>query len=234
MLHNINIARFFDIYPVKVLTLGKQTIDICICDDHQIFRGGLKAALEDADHVNVCMEASNGAECLEMLEERLPDLIFMDLSMPVMNGIECVKIVKEKYPTIKVIALTQYDQKRFVKQMLKYGADGYIIKSTSQVEILMAINTVMNDRIYIAEKAQVELNNLKKSDTTDLLFPDLSSREKAVLKLICEGNSSREIGEKLAISHYTVETHRSNLLKKTGSKNLASMITWAVNNGFDA
>lgn len=208
-------------------------IEIILCEDHAIFRDGIKSTLESEEKVEILAEAENGEACLKLLETQTPDIILMDINMPVMDGIACLKEVKEKYPDIKVIALTQYDEKRFVKQMLKNGASGYLLKSTSRREMLIAFSEVLKGRIYIADEASDNLQNLKDNDEPDALFPELSDREKEIIKMLCDGLSSKQIGEHQKISHHTVESHRSNIFKKIGVQNIAGLVKWAVYNGLD-
>lgn len=208
-------------------------IEIILCEDHAIFRDGIKSTLEGEEKVKVIAEAENGKECLQLLEQHKPDIILMDINMPVMDGIECLKKVKEKFPEIMVIALTQYDEKRFIKQMLKNGASGYLLKSTSRREMMIAFNEVLKGRTYIADEASNNLQDLKEEDKSDALFPELSDREKEIIKMLCDGLSSKQIGEIHKISHHTVETHRSNIFKKIGVQNIAGLVKWAVYNGLD-
>jgi DNA-binding NarL/FixJ family response regulator len=208
-------------------------IEILLCEDHAIFRDGIKSTLEGDNGVQVIAEAENGEECLTLLETHSPHIILMDINMPVMDGIACLKEVKSKYPDIKVIALTQYDEKRFVKQMLKNGASGYLLKSTSRREMMIAFKEVLNGRTYIAEEASNNLQDLKAEVQPNNLFPDLSDREKEIIKMLCSGLSSKQIGDAQNISHHTVESHRSNIFKKIEAQNIAGLVKWAVSNGFD-
>ncbi|GAB5538391.1 MAG: response regulator transcription factor [Salibacteraceae bacterium] len=208
-------------------------IEVLICDDHAIFRDGIKATLAGAESAEIVGEASNGVECLEFLETAIPDVVLLDISMPEMDGIECLQKIKERYPFIKVIALTQFDETRFIKQMMKYGADGYILKSTSRKEILKALNEVMKNRTYLADKVSDLKNGFKITDSADKLFPQFSYREKEIIKLLCHERSTKQIADDLNLSAHTIESHRSNIFKKIGVANVAGLVRWAVNNGLD-
>ncbi|MAX82225.1 MAG: DNA-binding response regulator [Crocinitomicaceae bacterium] len=203
-------------------------IEVVICDDHQIFKDGVKTTLKDVGWLNVSGDPSNGIECLELIQANIPDVVLLDINMPEMDGIECLKHIKEDYPLVKVIALTQYDEKRFVRQMLKYGADGYVLKSTNKKELLLAIQTVLDGQQYLAEYAK-EVNDQRKDSP---LFPHLSPREKDVLRLLADAKNTKEIAKELCISHHTVESHRSKIFRKIGVNNLASLVKWAVNNDY--
>ena len=146
-----------------------------------------------------------------------------------MNGIEVTKLITEKFPEIKVIAFSQYDEKRFVKQMLKCGASGYMLKDTPAPEFVKAIKMVHSGGIYLS-KGLPNIFNEKPKRRSNYLFPDLSPREVDVLKEICKGNKTQEIADNLFISYNTVETHRANLLLKVGVKNTAGLVKWAVEN----
>lgn len=210
-----------------------QTIDILICDDHQIFRDGIKATLGGEPSVHVLGEAESGKQCLELLQTLDPRVILMDINMPEMDGIECLRQVKEHYPDIKVIALTQFDEKRFVKQMLKYGADGYILKSTTKRELLRALNEVLKGRQYFSSDASDIVQGTEGEKEPNRLFPHLSDREKEIIRLLCHEKSTKQIADELSISFHTVESHRANVFRKVGVQNLAGLVRWAVNNGMD-
>lgn len=204
-------------------------IRLIITDDHPVIRDGIKTILTNDNEIELVACASDGAELLEILEETEADVILMDINMPGMNGIEATKIVKKKHPDIKVLSFSQYDEKRFVKQLLKNGANGYLLKNSAAKELIGAIKMVHTGGMYLSE----ELPNIfgeKTKARSNYLFPDLSKRELDVLKEICLEKNTNEIAESLFISHNTVETHRSNLLLKVGVKNTAGLVKWAVEN----
>ncbi len=206
---------------------------IILCDDHAIFRKGLRATLETEASIDIVAEAENGLECLDFVSVYQPDVVFLDINMPEMDGIECLKHIREKHPQTKVIALTQYDEKRFVKQMLKFGANGYVLKSTSRKEMLTAIHRVMSGKTYLAEEAESQMLGLEVENEPNKLFPQLSEREKQIIKLLCNEFSTKQIAEEIHLSTHTVESHRSNIFKKLGVSNIAGLVRWAVNNGMD-
>lgn len=206
---------------------------IILCDDHAIFRKGLRATLESEQSIEIVAEAENGLECLDFIAKFDPNVVFLDINMPEMDGIDCLKVIREKFPETKVIALTQYDEKRFVKQMLKFGANGYILKSTSRKEMLTAINRVVSGKVYLAEEAENHVLGLQSEDQPNKLFPQLSEREKEIIKLLCNELSTKQIADQIHLSTHTVESHRSNILKKVGVSNIAGLVRWAVNNGMD-
>lgn len=209
-------------------------INILIADDHQLLIDGIKATLAGIDDISVVAEVYNGYQVLEKLDAGLAvDIILMDINMPKLDGLACTKMVKKKYPGIRIIALSQYDEKRFVKQMLKNGATGYLLKDSGKDTLVKAIRTVNGGEHYFCERLSLRLINMElKMEDTKSLFPKLSDREIEILRLIGRELSSQEIAEKLFISFHTVESHRANLMSKAGVKNTAGLIRWATENDF--
>ena len=204
-------------------------IRLIITDDHPVIRDGIKTVLANNKEIVLAGCAADGAELLELLETKKADVILMDINMPGINGIEATKLVKKKYPDIKVISFSQYDEKRFIKQMLKNGANGYLLKNSSASEMVNAIKITHNGGMYLSE----DLPNVfgeKPKRRSNYLFPNLTRREIDVLKEICQEKNTTEIAETLFLSPNTVETHRANLLLKVGVKNTAGLVKWAVEN----
>lgn len=207
-------------------------INILIADDHQLLIDGIKATLKDIQDFNFLPEAHDGYQVIKALESGLNvDIILMDISMPKMDGLDCTKLVSKKYPNIRIIALSQYGEKRFVKQMIKNGASGYLLKDTAKDILEKAIRTVHSGEKYFCERLSLSLVNQEiKTENTKSLFPKLTDRELDVLNLICREYSSQEIAERLFLSFHTVEGHRAHLLAKAGAKNTAGLVRWAVEN----
>lgn len=204
--------------------------DVLICDDHAIFRNGLSNLLHDK--VNLVGEAANGKECIELVKTVLPDIILLDIRMPEMNGIDCLRHIRRFNADVKVLAITQFDESRLVKQMMKSGANGYLLKDTTRDELLKAFAKVMDGKLYCTPR--IDPSGFAKAEPKagDKLFPDLSQREKQVLELICMEFSNKQIAAELGISIKTVELHRFKLFKKIGVSNLAGLVRWAVENNF--
>lgn len=210
-------------------------IKVLIADDHQLLIDGIRSTLRNDKHIKIVAEAHNGLEVLEKLDSLNGeiDVILMDIYMPEMNGLDCTRMVCKKYPEMKVIALSQYDERRFVKKMIRYGSTGYLLKDASKSEIIEAIHKVNEGGEYFTGRISDKLfKPNENNDDADPLFPKLTVREKEVLKLICEGNSSHEISAELNISYHTVESHRANLMVKTQVKNTAGLVRWAIENDF--
>ncbi len=209
-------------------------INILIADDHQLLIDGIKATLAGIEDINIAAEVYNGYQVLEKLESGLPvDIILMDINMPKLDGLICTKMVHKKFPHVRIIALSQYDEKRFVKQMVKNGASGYLLKDSGKDILVKAIRTVHGGESYYCERLSLRMisQELKMEDTKSL-FPKLTDREIEILRLIGRELSSQEIADKLFISFHTVESHRANLMSKAGVKNTAGLIRWATENDF--
>lgn len=204
-------------------------IRLIITDDHPVIRDGVKTILTNEKDIDMVACAGSGEELLEILETKKADVVLLDINMPDMNGIEAAKLVKEKYPNIKIISFSQYDEKRFVKQMLKNGASGYLLKNSAAKEMVAAIKMVHSGGMYMSDELPSIFGDKPKA-RSDYLFPDLSKRELDVLKEICREKNTNEIAESLFISPNTVETHRSSLLLKVGVKNTAGLVKWAMEN----
>ena len=209
-------------------------IHILIADDHQLIIDGIKTNLDDIEDFSFVAEANNGYQVLEKLESGIHvDIILMDINMPKLDGLKCTKMVKKKFPDVNIIALSQHDEKRFVKLMVKNGAMGYLLKDTRRDILEKAIRTVNAGEKYFCERLSMRLVEQElKMENTSSLFPKLTGRELEVLNLICSECSSQEISDKLFISFHTVESHRANLMHKAGVKNTAGLVRWAVENDF--
>ena len=210
-------------------------INIVIADDEQLFRSGIRFLLEREANFNVIFEAENGKELVGFITntEIFPDVILMDLKMPEMNGVEATKIIHKVHPDIKIIALTSYDGKSFITNMIDVGASSYLVKNTSPKMVVHTVNEVYDKGFYYDEKVlkiihENIISSSGKRIKSDLDKKLLSKREIDVLELICEQYTTSEIAEKLFISPRTVEGHRNNLLLKTQSKNVAGLVIYGI------
>lgn len=209
-----------------------KNISIIIADDHQIVRDGITAMLDEYEEIRIVGEAANGPEVLELCKKEGIDLIIMDLNMGEMGGIEATKRVKKEHPGIKVLALTMMKDDQKIRDMIQAGASGYVFKNSGVKDLLEAIETVMEGELYFSDEAVSTLvGNLNKSDAErkrESEDSELTEREREVLKLICQEYTNKEIGDKLYISVRTVDSHRRNLLQKTGARNTAGLVRYAV------
>jgi DNA-binding NarL/FixJ family response regulator len=211
----------------------KEPIKIIITDDHQLVIDGLKALLKESKDVKILADARNGQDLIKHLRLIRPDVILMDIDMPVVNGIEATKRIKGLYPDIKIIALTMHNEKGMIKTMMQAGADGYLLKSCDEDELCMAIKKVHSGQKYFSSEVADNLlsNNLEGQEASSRKVP-LTAREEDILKLVSQGLSNKEIGEKLFISHRTVDTHRTNLMNKLDIHNVAGLIRYAIAHGY--
>jgi two-component system response regulator NreC len=208
-------------------------ICILLADDHQLILDGLNSLLKNREDILVAGEAKNGRDALSLVKLLDPDIVLMDIDMPVMNGIEALKEIKKASPTTKVIILSMHEESGMIKSLMALGANGYLLKSCSQDELLGAISTVAKGQQYFSQGAVRSLLQMENSPTSAAqeLTELLTDRETEVLQLIAEGFSNKEIGAKLFISHRTVDTHRTNLMKKLNVGNIAGLISFAIKKG---
>jgi len=207
-------------------------IKLLIADDHQVLIEGLVELLNGFDHISVVETANNGQEVLDLLKEHHIDVILLDINMPIMNGLDACKKIKKKYPDTKVLALTTLDKGSFIQHMLKNGASGYLLKNTSQDELITAIETVYRGETYMNEQTnKILLNSLMNQKPNESFIPTLTRREKEVLELIAQEMTTTEISQSLNISLNTVETHRRNLIQKFNVRNSVGLIREAMIKG---
>jgi len=208
-------------------------IRVLLVDDHQLILDGLKSLLKNTDNLVVAGEANNGREALRLLDILNVDVVLMDIDMPVMNGIDALKEIKRIKSQTKVIILSMHNESGMIRNLLGLGADGYLLKSTSQDELIRAITKVAQGEKYFSADVTLSLLNPSPSSSPNSKPQSeiLTIREEEILKLIAEGFSNKEIGEKLFISHRTVDTHRTNLMKKLNASNIAGLISYAIKSG---
>lgn len=209
-------------------------IRIAIADDHEIVRDGVKLLLEDEPGFEIVWEANHGKEALTFCDKDQPDLVIMDITMPEMDGIQATKKIKDEHPGIKILALTMLNEDQHIRKMIKAGASGYILKSAGRDELVKAIKAIIDGKHYFSDGATQailqELINPVVSKSKEPQNIHITDRELEVLKLIVNENTNQEIAEKLFVSVRTVDAHRRNLLQKTGAKNTAGLVKYAINN----
>lgn len=203
---------------------------VIIVDDHEIFRRGLALILQEFEYVILAGQATNGNEFIELLKTTTADIVFMDIQMPVMNGIEATRLAVEKYSGLKIIALSMHNEREYLEKMLLSGAKGFILKNAGLDEIERALNVVMAGNNYFsAEMMTLLAQNVSARSIEDLKKTiTFTARELEVLEFLCKGMTTSEIAAKLFLSERTVEKHRAGLLEKTGSKNTANLIIYAI------
>lgn len=218
-----------------------ENIKIALADDEVLFRKGISFLLQRKKNIDIIFEASNGEELVCFLRENAingtnPDIIIIDLKMPVLNGVEATRIIHDEFPGIKIIALTSYNTRSFIANMIEVGAASYLVKNTTPQELMTTITEVYDNGFYynddVLQVIHEYLISPKKKTKSRYLDEQLTNREIEVLKLICKQHSGAEIAEKLFLSVRTVEGHRNNLLRKTECKNMIGLIIYAINNEY--
>lgn len=210
-------------------------INLAIADDHKIFREGLKFTLEDYSELNLIIEATNGKDLITQITNNKPDVILMDIKMPEMDGMQATAYIHQHFPDIKILVLSMHNEDKYILDVMRLGASGYLLKNAEPKEILDAIVTVLakgfyfNDNLSITmAKELLGINFMHRLHEKDA---KLNEREIEVLKLICEECSNTEIADKLFLSVRTVEGYRTRLFEKIGSRNIAGLVIYAVKNG---
>lgn len=202
-------------------------MNLLIADDHTLFIEGLSMLVSRIEGVFIVGDAKNGKEVIEQCQSLKVDLILMDLEMPEMGGIEATEIIKSEFPDIKVIAVTMLNDYNTIKKALRSGMDGYVVKNLGISELQNAIETVMKGQIYMSPEITTILAlGVAGRKPNQAYVPDLTKREKEVIKLIIEGLTNELIAEKLFLSPLTVSTHRKNVLSKLNLKNTAMLVKY--------
>jgi len=212
-----------------------QKIKVLIVDDHTLVRDGIRALLALVADVRVVGEAANGKEALEKVKNLAPDVVLMDLAMPIMSGLEATRRIRKRFPGTKVLALTQYEDREYIVPTIEAGARGFVSKTAAFSELASAIQAIYQGGSFlspVAAAAVVEECQQKVSaeGETDS-YQNLTDREREMLKLVAEGYTAREIADMLVISLRTVETHKTNLMKKLNIRNKADLIRFAIRKG---
>ena len=206
-------------------------IRILVVDDHAILRDGIRSLLESQDDIIVVGEAGDGAEAIELADKLLPDIVLMDISMPKTNGLEATRIIKDRHPQLKVLILTQHDNREYIAPALGAGAAGYVLKRSGRREMLNAIRQVHEQGAFLSNNiAQEVLQDYSQNGrTVEDVEQHLTDRERQVLELIVRGRSNKEIALELGISPKTVSVHRTNLMSKLNVQNTVELIRFATN-----
>ena len=207
---------------------------ILICDDHKIFREGLRALLEKQTDIKVVGEARDGIEAVRLAGELAPDIVIMDISMPGLNGIEASRKIAKAHKAARVVALSMHNDRKYVTEIFKAGARAYLLKDSAFEELLDAIKAVNCGRFFLsAGITSLVLSDYIKGSAGDPRSPFimLSSREREVLQLLAEGLRTKEISHKLNLSVKTVETHRKKIMEKIGIQSIAGLTRYAVKEG---
>lgn len=205
-------------------------IRVLLVDDHQIVLDGIQLMLDHADGIECVGTVLSAKEALSTLRNKSVDVVLLDIEMPEMNGIECCKLIHQRFSDIKVIALTMMIERSVIQSMLEAGAQGYLLKNTSQDELIRAIQLVHHGSTYYSGEVSQKILQENPGESSKNSFPRISRREKEILKLIIDERTTNEIAAQLFISAGTVETHRRNIMKKLGARNTAGIVRIVIEN----
>ena len=212
-----------------------EPIKVAIADDHVLFRAGVKSALSVHKDIKMIAEADNGMQLLTVLKHVQPDVILLDIQMPIMDGINTLPEIKKLYPEIKVIMLTMHNDHSMISKLMELGANSYLTKNSDSEIIYQAVKTVHEQEYYfnqLTNKALIDGLRIKRQAEASLpVDAKLSDKEIAILRMICEEKSTKEIADLVDLSPRTVEAIRDKLKVKTGAKSLAGLVMYAVKSG---
>lgn len=209
------------------------SIRIILADDHTVLRHGLSRSFEEENGIDVIGQAKDGHSTIDMVRELLPDVVVMDIGMPDLNGVEATRIITKDYPQVKVVGLSMHSSDKYIREMFRAGASGYLLKNCPFEELVEAIKTVFGGKTFISPsisdtviKEYASTGNKEKS-----AFSILSQREREVLQQFAEGKTTKQIGLCLHISPKTVEAHRLRIMNKLDIDNIAQLTKYAIQEG---
>jgi DNA-binding NarL/FixJ family response regulator len=210
------------------------SIRIILADDHKIVRDGLRALLANQPGMMVIAEADNGRETVRLARDLSPDLVIMDIGMPDLNGVDATRQITSEMPDVKIIALSMHSDRRFVVQMFRAGASGYLLKDCAFEELARAVSAVLKKQTYLSPAVagpvmEDYIHHLSTAVSAE--FSVLSPREREVLQLLAEGKTTKETAALLCVSVKTVETHRQQIMSKLNIHTIAELIKYAIREG---
>ncbi|MCG1037485.1 response regulator [Polaribacter sargassicola] len=212
-------------------------INILIADDHPLIAEGIKNTFQNNDDFYVTSVVNNGVEALDFINNNKVDIALLDVNMPILDGIECAKEILQDHKNVKVAMLSMYQESSIIKNLINMGVKGYMLKTIPSEELLMAVQKIYEGKEYfnadvtkalLTDEKSTVLHTYKKKSP---LLETLTSREKEIIKYIAKGNTNSQVAEILFISPRTVDTHRTNIMRKLDVNNVASLIRFAFQNG---
>ena len=210
------------------------SIRIILADDHAIVRSGLARLLQQQEGVEIVGQADNGTSAVALARKLLPDIVIMDIGMPDLNGIEATRQIVKESPQVKVIGLSMHSSKRYIREMFKAGASGYLLKNCPFEELTEAVKVVLAGKSHISPSISTAIIGDYVSGAVDdksSVFSILTEREREVLQLLAEGKTTKQIAECLHISPKTVEAHRLKIMSKLNIDNIAQLTKYAIQEG---
>jgi DNA-binding NarL/FixJ family response regulator len=217
--------------------MKKNTITVLVADDHTIVRRGLVSLLSLGEGIQVIGEAPDGRAAVDLTLQKDPDVVLMDISMPVLNGLEATARIKKQAPHVRVLILSAYDNDEYITQVVRSGANGYLLKNSSAEELYAAIRSVASGHAFFSPAVSKVIadsyvrGSAPESEPTRSSDSRLTSREREILQLVAEGHTHQEVADQLHISVRTVDTHCGNIMKKLDIHDSAGLVTYAIKNG---
>jgi len=209
-------------------------IRVLLADDHMIMRQGLRTLLENENDLDVVGEAEDGRQAVQKARELVPDVVIMDAAMPGLNGMEATRRILDELNSVRIVALSMHSDKRFVGEMLRAGASGYLLKESAFEELALAIRAVAKGQIYLSPAVAGSVVEGYVSSPRRTRHPAgsaLTAREREVLQLLAEGQTTKHIAARLGLSPKTVSTHRANIMAKLEVASVAELTKYAVREG---
>ena len=206
---------------------------VLIADDHEVVRAGVRSLLESLPDCEICGEAVTGRQVVALAQQLKPDVVILDITMPELNGLEATRQIRKVAPTVQVLILSVHESEELVREILTAGAHGYVLKSDAGRELTTALQALRKHETFFTSRvAQIALRAYRNKKPAGDAPPSpagvLTPREREVLQLLAEGKSNKETASALGISVMTVETHRSNIMRKLGAHSVAELVHYAV------
>ena len=213
---------------------ASKTLRVILADDHPIVRAGIREAIKELPEVEVVGEVADGREAFKLVESVRPDLVLMDISMPGLNGLDAAERIVKEFPDVKVIILSRHDEEAYVWRALKLGAAGYVLKSSVIAELKAAVRCVAGGEIYLSRELSTRMrkqSSLRHVAQGQDPLEQLSSRQREILQLIAEGETTKGIALKLEVSPKTVEYHRAQLMQRLNIFDVPGLVRFALRSG---
>ncbi|MFH1001184.1 MAG: response regulator transcription factor [Bacteroidota bacterium] len=213
--------------------MQKEKYNIILADDHEILLDSLADLINSQHDLKVIAKATNGKQLIDKVEETMPDLCIVDMDMPGMNGLQASEILLKQLPELKIIILTMHNEKSLVKKMMNLGVKAYLLKTCDKDEFIFAIHQVLKNKTYFSDNIieTVVKNETDKTSPSDIQkIASLSSREKEIIRFLCQGLNNKQIGDKIFVSHKTVDNHRTNIMRKLDVHNVVELIRFSLKN----
>ncbi|HET9725621.1 MAG TPA: response regulator transcription factor [Gemmatimonadales bacterium] len=208
------------------------TLRILIVDDYEVVRRGIRTLLESEPGWEVCGEASTGPGALEAADRLKPDLVILDLGLPELHGLEVSRRILQRRPETEILVLTMHASEELIRQVLRAGAHGYVLKSDAGEQLVAAVRSLQRHQPFLTTRVtEVVLDGFLKGAADDAVGEALTPREREVLQLVAEGRSSKSIAARLGVTVKTVESHRAGLMRKLHLRTVADLVRYAVRNG---